>query len=89
MNIDEVDEKIKELKEVIDDLIIENKELKDVVAELKCDNENLSNEVDALEHLKFDKEEIAVEAFNSSWESRSSGITQLKAWLNYKIEAKL
>ena len=89
MNIDEVDEKIKELKEVIDDLIIENIELKDVVAELECDNENLSNEVDALEHLKFDKEEIAVEAFNSAWESRSSGITQLKAWLNHKIEAKL
>lgn len=91
-------DKIKELEEIIEDL-------KEELEESKSSNVDLSDEITVMEHdhKNYDDaigehEEIAEKAFNAGYVKGFNNPTiksevykseNIRAWLNYKIEARL
>ena len=76
------DDRISELEE-------ELQEAESQIDDVKEENVHLSVEISRIEDFDVEKEPFAEAAFNEGYKAKSEDKPLMKAWLNYKIEARL
>lgn len=81
---------IEELKEQIEELENDLAEANQSVEDLQEENSALDIENDQLREFEVDKEEFAKKAFDAGFScSIDDSTSQLKEWLNYKIQERI
>lgn len=82
MNIEEAEEIIVDLREKLEELEQSRDDLSDEV-------ESLLEEVNEYDRAISNRESVAEHAFKAGYNVIKKPMNDIKAWLNYKIEARL
>ena len=82
-------EELIELLESKDEEIEQFEEHDQTVEELEDENRDLQNIIDDYNSSLSDREEVSEAAFDAGYEAKENNEAKMKAWLNYKIGARL
>lgn len=80
---------VDELITMIEELNDELDEKKQEIEELEMEVEEASSDVENYEESSIDEEGVAEAAFNAGYDANERGELCMRAWLNYKIEARI
>lgn len=82
-------EELIELLEAKDEEIQQQQEHDQSIEELEDENRDLQNVIDDYNSSLSDREEVSEAAFDAGYEAKENQLPKLKAWLNYKIGARI
>ena len=82
---DDLQERIDELEEQLEEANQEIEDLSSEVSSLTCE----LVEYAAMELENEQRESLCESSFNAGYSSKEIGVTRIKGWLNYKVEARL
>ena len=82
-------EELIDLLEVRDERIGELEENEQSIDDLEDENRDLQNIVNEYDSAVSDREKVSEVAFNAGYQAKENNQAQLKAWLNYKIGARI
>ena len=87
--IEELIDLLEDKDETISDLQCDLQAKEDEYDEVSEENGELSVEMSRIEEFDIEKEPFAEKAFNAGYEAKENARPLMRAWLNYKIEARL
>lgn len=82
-------EELIELLEARDEELEQIEEHDQSIEELEDENRDLQNIIDDYNSSLSDREEVSEAAFDAGYEAKENKEAKMKAWLNYKIGARL
>jgi len=82
-------EELIELLEARDKKLEQIEENDQSIEELEDENRDLQNIIDDYNSSLSDREKVSEAAFDAGYEAKENNEAKMKAWLNYKIGARL
>lgn len=82
-------EELIELLEARDEELEQIEEHDQSIEEAEDENRDLQNIIDDYNSSLSDREEVSEAAFDAGYEAKENNEAKMKAWLNYKIGARL
>ena len=86
---EELEGKIEELKEIIEELGDDLAEANQCIEDLQMENGELTGKISEYEELKASKEGISEKAFYSGYDSGEKNEPKLKSWLTYQAGERM